>query len=134
MGVECELLPLEGAAYLERCILKPWEENWIVDMATTLTAYCPLTGIARLMGANNAKYFPCVDWPAEWTDNIVAAAAQPTLADAVPEYKAANKYLFDEDCTILGVWTIGPALYTKNNVHGYTLDYQTPQFGLVWKQ
>lgn len=132
-GVDCEVLTLEGAAYLEKCILNPWEENWIVDMATTLTAYCPLTGIARLMGANNAKYFPAVGFPQQWTDSIVASAAAPTLEKAVPDYQAANKFLFDEDFRMLGVWTIGGAIYVKNNVHNYTLDYQTPQFSLMWK-
>jgi len=134
VGVDCTLTTLDGAAYVEKCILGEWEEDWIVNMATTFTSFCPLTGVNRLLGANHGKFFPWVYFPDEWVDNITTAAAQATLEEAVPYYQAANEAFFNDYCGFIGVVAYGDASYTRNTVHGYDLNDQISFYGGIWKE
>jgi len=133
VGVDCKITVLEAASYFEKVIISPWEDDWVVLMGTTYNAYCPLTGVDRLMGANHAKMLPSVFFPDEWVNNIVKAAAQPTLEEAAPYYHAAQEVFFNDYCGFLGVRSYGDMIYLKNYVHGFDIHNQPYQFGVIWK-
>jgi len=133
VGVDCKITVLEAAAYFEKVIINPWEDDWVVLMGTTFNAYCPLTGVDRLMGANHAKMLPSVFFPDEWVENIVQAAAQPTLDEAAPYYKKAQELFFNDYCGFLGIRGYGDMVYVKDYVHGYSLNNQPIQFHEIWK-
>lgn len=134
VGIDCDINILESAAYFEQVIVNPWEDNWIVYMASNFTGGVPLTVADRLMGANHAQTFASVYFPDEWVDNIVKAASQKTLDEAVPYYKAANEAFFNDYCGFIGVNGSYSVTCMKNDIHGYIADYQTTQYGSVWKE
>lgn len=131
--IECEINILESAAYFEQVIVSPWEDNWIVYMATNATAAVPLTVANRLMGANHAQTFASVYFPDAWVDNIVTAASEKTLEEAIPYYKAANEAFFGEECGFIGVRVAYGLSCMSDQIHGYSVDNQSTQYAAVWK-
>ncbi len=133
IGVNCEITVMEAAAYFDAVIVGTWEDDWIVNMGTGSNAYCPLTGINRLMGANHAKMFPCVFFPDEWVDNVVEAAAQPTLEEAVPYFQKANEIYLNDYAGMFGIRCTLDSVYIRDVVQNYNMDNQVIQFGTIWK-
>lgn len=133
IGVNCDITVMEAAQYFDACIVGTWEDDWIVNMGTGSNAYCPLTGINRLMGANHAKMFPSVFFPDEWVDNIVKAAEQPTLEEAVPYFQKANEIYFNDYAGMFGIRCNLDCVYVRDVVQNYTMDNQVIQFGTIWK-
>ncbi|MBQ1312755.1 MAG: ABC transporter substrate-binding protein [Blautia sp.] len=133
IGVNCEINVMEGAAYFDNVIVGTWEDDWLVNMGTGSTAYCPLTGINRLMGANHAKMFPCVYFPDEWVENVVESAAQLTLEEAVPCFQKANEVMFNDYCGMYGIRCALDTVFIRDYVRNYNMDNQIIQFGTLWK-
>ena len=133
VGIDCEINVMEAAAYFENVITKPWEDDWIVHMGSGYTAYIPLTPADRLMGANHAKMLGSVFFPDEWVDNIVSAAAQPTLEEAMPYFKKASEAFFNDYCGFVAIRVSYSPVYVRNTVENYNIDDTVTQYGSIWK-